>query len=483
MMSERLPIEIVFWGEPFDREAVKHTLRHLAMRVGWTIRPKAAYKFLYATTDDPGEIRVQEGDLVILSSPAVKEFMAESSSPIPVMKSDSGPVPFCHPRANDFCRQGWIGTDVIAGVHALLNLLYERRNRHKEKDGWILFEEDWWLKAGFTRPEPLADLWLDRIALEAEKIGWPSTGKQERDRMNPAAGTLILTHDVDYMPTRTNRGAPRFFRALLRQLLVRRSVGDAVRIIDRYCKRFIRNVAYNEIQSIAGREAALGAVSSFQFTVRRSHRWDPSYNLQRQYCIDSLRHLVQKGFEICLHGSYKAARIAGQLREEKFELERIAGSVVSGHRQHYLNFHPVTIFLELEKAGFRYDMSVGYNDMSGPRAGTLFPYRPYNVEKAKPYTMWEIPFVLMDTTLATTYRFSPDQAIDHCMEQIRQVNKSGGCVSIIWHQEQLSGILDPGFEELYWTLLGEIRTRGMSMTSGGRIVPAIDEMWDLTYED
>jgi hypothetical protein len=33
------------------------------------------------------------------------------------------------------------------------------------------------------------------------------------------------------------------------------------------------------------------------------------------------------------------------------------------------------------------------------------------MEKAKPFSLWEIPFILMDTTLATTYRFSSGEAL------------------------------------------------------------------------
>ena len=53
-MTERLPIEVVFCGAPFDRAAAIHTLRHLAMRVGWTLSPKAVHRLLYVT--DRGEL-------------------------------------------------------------------------------------------------------------------------------------------------------------------------------------------------------------------------------------------------------------------------------------------------------------------------------------------------------------------------------------------------------------------------------------------
>jgi hypothetical protein len=89
----------------------------------------------------------------------------------------------------------------------------------------------------------------------------------------------------------------------------------------------------------------------------------------------------------------------------------------------------------------------------------------------------------MDTTLATTYRFSSGEALEHCIDHIRPVEKSGGCVSLIWHQEQLSGLLDPGFDRIYWILLKKLKERGIRMTSGQRILPAIDALWKLTTEE
>ncbi|MGA3207493.1 MAG: polysaccharide deacetylase family protein [Syntrophales bacterium] len=483
-MCERLPVEVVFFGEPFDRDAIIHTLRHLAMRIGWTFRPRAERRIIYATTENPLEIPVREGDLVILSSHHVKKHMTESRAGIPLRGDHSGRFPFYHPGANDILQRGWIKADVIAGAHALLNLLYERKNRPEERDGWMRFTEDWWTGADFARPEPLADFWLDSIAFEAEKIGWPRIERRGQDAVSLAPGTVVLTHDVDYMPTRASRGMPRFFRAVLRQLLTRRSAGQAWQIMSNYRNAFFQPVPYDALKSIADEEALLGATSSFQFTVKRKHRSDPVYDLRKYYNVeDDLRNLLHRGFEICLHGSYRAGRTPGQITEEKMKLQTILGINVTGHRQHYLNFHPTTFFPELEKAGLKYDMSVGYNDMSGPRAGTLFPFRPYDMEKAKPFSLWEIPFILMDTTLATTYRFSSGEALDHCMDQIRPMEKSGGCFSIIWHQEQLSGLLDPGFDGIYWTLLKWLKDRGIRLTSGRVVVEEMAALWNQTIGD
>ena len=207
-----------------------------------------------------------------------------------------------------------------------LTFFLKERTVLKKKDGWIRFAEDWWTGAGFPKPEPLADLWLNSIALEAEKIGWPRVEGQGKDAPILAPGTVVLTHDVDYMPTRANRGMPRFLRAVLRQLLTRRSATQAWQVMGKYRKAFFQPVPYNAIETIADAETMLGAISSFQFTVKRRHRSDPVYDLSRYYSTeDDLRNLLHRGFEICLHGSYKAGRMPGGIAEERCELEKILG--------------------------------------------------------------------------------------------------------------------------------------------------------------
>jgi hypothetical protein len=190
--------------------------------------------------------------------------MTDSLSGIPLKGGNAGRLPFYHPKGDDINKRGWIKADVVAGAHALLNLLYERRNRPLERDGWMRFAEDWWTGAGFPKPEPLADFWLNSIAFEAEKIGWPHVERQGEGTLFLVPGTVVLTHDVDYMPTHGNRGMPRFFRAVLRQLLTRRRAGQAWQIMGKYRKAFFQPAPYNALKSIADEETILGAISSFQ---------------------------------------------------------------------------------------------------------------------------------------------------------------------------------------------------------------------------
>ncbi len=473
-MSERLPVEISFFGEPFDRQAVIHILRHVAMRAGWTLTPRAQNKIIFATTDDPAEITADEKDLVILSSSAVKKHIQKSKEPFPFDNLPEGRLPFPHLKWREIKRQGWIAADIIAGALGILNLWFESQTRSEKKRNWILFTEDWWQKTGWQKPEPVVDQWLKTIIKASSILGWQQCPNNKRP-------TVLLTHDVDYLPSSFNRGFPRFLRSLARQAITRKHLDYAVRNAYAYGKSFMRDLPYFDFERIVAGELVRGAYSSFQFVARRGHRCDPAYDLNNPCFREALKILQENNFEVCLHGSYRAGDEPLMLAEEKKALENILGYEVIGHRQHYLHLHPHSFFTGIENAGFPYDMSIGYNDVVGPRAGTYFPYRPYDIYKSKAFSFWEFPLVLMDTTLATSYLFQPAEALLKSKEELQHVVEARGCVSIIWHQEQMGGLLDPGFDEIYWMLLTELKKRGIRMISGCRILQEMDKSWEQTF--
>ena len=461
-------VQLVFVGEPFNREAVIHTLRHLAMRMDWqlTLDQTAERRIIYATTERTGAFETQPEDVVILSSRAVAEHLQTSRDPIPLALNR---LPFPH----RIQRSDWICADVIAGAYAAMNLWYEERTRSRVRDGWITWREDWMARAGFSEPAPLADDWLGEISCAAERIGW---GKPELHNRF----TVVLTHDVDYLPGAHDQGLLRALRAFARQIVSRRRALDAVRLIALYLQS---QKSYFAFDVTINSEAVRNAHSSFQLVAARHHRYDPAYAIAREPILSTLQKIAASDWEICLHGSYLASYTPGMLRDECIELERIAGVLVRGHRQHYLNFHPSQLFDAVEHAGLEYDSSVGYNDTSGARAGTYFPYRPFNVASGRAHDFWEIPFVLMDTTLATTYRFTSQEAFEHSKKTLARVSEGGGCVAMIWHLEQLSGLLDPEFDQVYFELLDWIRECGGIMTNGREIIPEWEMRWRATMAD
>ena len=95
---------------------------------------------------------------------------------------------------------------------------------------------------------------------------------------------------------------------------------------------------------------------------------------------ERLQTFVSAGREIGLHGIDAWIDIAkGQ--EEMAEITNITGAKNIGVRMHWLYFDDHSP-LALEKAGFSYDSTVGYNQTIGYRAGTAQVYKPLQAHQS-----------------------------------------------------------------------------------------------------
>jgi hypothetical protein len=88
----------------------------------------------------------------------------------------------------------------------------------------------------------------------------------------------------------------------------------------------------------------------------------------------------------------------------------------------------------LEKAGFAYDSTVGYNETIGYRAGTTQVFKPLDVEQ-----LLELPLHIMDTALLfSTYRdLSPEEAELAIGPLLENVARFGGVLTVNWHERSI----------------------------------------------
>ena len=126
----------------------------------------------------------------------------------------------------------------------------------------------------------------------------------------------------------------------------------------------------------------------------------------------------------------------------KKELERVSSTLhkpVSGVRMHWLYFNQQSPE-NLEKAGFLYDSSLGYNDTVGYRSGTLQAFKPLNAKK-----LLELPLHLQDTALFYPRRMNlPERKAAKLFDNLLDdANKYGGALTINWHHRSLGS-------ERYW---------------------------------
>jgi len=141
------------------------------------------------------------------------------------------------------------------------------------------------------------------------------------------------------------------------------------------------------------------------------------------------------GWEFGLHPALASRVTPGELAAEKRRLEEFLGFAVCGLRHHYLAFDssaPEESFRDHVRAGFEHDSSVGWRETSGFRAGTSFPYRPFDGERDSPVDLIELPLTMMDNHVVQLLEKETSTAIERMVDTVR---RAGGMLVLNWHTE------------------------------------------------
>jgi hypothetical protein len=144
-------------------------------------------------------------------------------------------------------------------------------------------------------------------------------------------------------------------------------------------------------------------------------------------------HCVQStGNEVGLHG-IDAWHDEASATSERTIVENIAATGVSGVRMHWLYFGPQTLGV-LDRAGFTYDSTVGYNETIGYKAGTTQAYRPLEAKK-----LLELPLHLMDTALfyPSYLNLGEKEAAARIQELFANAQRFGGILTVNWHDRSI----------------------------------------------
>lgn len=179
---------------------------------------------------------------------------------------------------------------------------------------------------------------------------------------------------------------------------------------------------------------------------------DPSYELAKNNILkEKLKILLKEGFEVGLHGSFNSASDKELLGKEKQILEQAINHEATKTRQHWLRyFEAITPYIHNEF--FKFDSTLGWNDLMGFRSGCVCRYRPYDHKNHKAFDHFETPQILMDSNIFGY--FSEDCARKAAIATLL-IEKAGQykntCVSISWHQRSCSP--DYGWNTAYEKIL------------------------------
>jgi len=200
------------------------------------------------------------------------------------------------------------------------------------------------------------------------------------------------------------------------------------------------------------------------FFIMALEKSDPDFNYTVTDISNDLGIILDRGWEVGLHGNQEAYNNLKMLKIQKANLERGLGRKIAGYRNHFLRFKIPETWKILEEAKFCYDATLGYSDSVGFRNGMCHPFRPFNLNTNEYINLCEIPLAIMDTTLFDSYmKMDMSTAWKITVQLINTVCKYNGVINILWHNNSFAGekltfyekILEYCFKKNAWLCCGD----------------------------
>jgi len=195
-------------------------------------------------------------------------------------------------------------------------------------------------------------------------------------------------------------------------------------------------------------------LATFFFLARPREGFSYRYNILTPRFRDLLKEISDRGHEVALHSSLHAFQKPWRINKEKLRLEQALGATVAGVRQHYLRLRFPEAWQFFTENGLLYDSSCGFNERVGFRAGTTFPFQTFNIHAKTHYSLYEIPFSLMDYALFGSGREDSHHLENRLNVLVDEVQNCHGLLNILWHPSNLA---EPPFRNAWKILMEQLQ--------------------------
>lgn len=274
--------------------------------------------------------------------------------------------------------------------------------------------------------------------------------------LDDAPFAICLTHDIDSIYQSVLSKGVNACR-LLRN-------GDFPRALHTLGQLRSRKIPLCNFSKIMDLEEKYGAKSTFFFMAENPGDQDYSYAIED--IGPEIGEIVDRGWEVGLHGGHRTYLNPQEMRRKKERLEKVTGKPVRGYRNHFLRFRVPDTWEYLSQAGFHYDTTYGYADCVGFRNGMCHPFWPYNLHTHREIDIVEIPLIVMDGTFPHYMRMDTHRAWDMIRKLIDAVEKYHGVLTVLWHNTFMEGENGVLYEKILWYC----KDRGAWMTNGASLL-------------
>jgi len=190
---------------------------------------------------------------------------------------------------------------------------------------------------------------------------------------------------------------------------------------------------------------------------------------------DWVARLQAAGCEIGVHG-IDAWHSIEKGREELNRVASIAGATGLGIRSHWL-LRDGNTYGVLDKAGYSYDSTCGYNETPGYRSGTMQVFRPPGATE-----LLELPLHIQDGALFFPGRqeLSEAQAERQCTAFIESAEKRGGVLTVLWHDRSHGP--ERFWGEFYFELLQMLKKRKVWFGTAAEVVAWFRKRREISFK-
>jgi len=177
------------------------------------------------------------------------------------------------------------------------------------------------------------------------------------------------------------------------------------------------------------------------FSLEKAQKIKPSHFVEIGIDTDNLQpenNLKQRLMEIfkdrklSLLGAEETAFHLDLLRMEQSVLEEFSAA---GFRTEKFDYQ--VLFSLLEKLNFKFDASVSFQNRIGFRAGTSFPFQPYNFKENRPFSVLEIPVGINANALFIQFKTNPKKIPKKLKTMINYATKHNSALAVSFDIENL----------------------------------------------
>jgi len=291
--------------------------------------------------------------------------------------------------------------DLLKSAFHLLSGYEEFRNGSLDQYGRFPYKESLPFKLGITG-KPVVNYYfeiiLKGIKLFAEANSLPFS-------RNPVLTEpiLMVSHDIDrtlgYGFFETGFKFKQLLGLSEPTLSRKETFRDAFNSLFHFLNPFSRKDPYWTFGTLMKWEEDREFRGTYYFLEKEGGRNENSrYRFHEKRFVKLFRELSERGHEVGIHGTLQSALSQDAMDRTIGNLRAVSPETVTGIRQHYLKFTPGTTGQIQEKAGLKYDASLGFAEHDGFRHSYCWPYRLFDYKNDRTLDLWEIPLTVMEGT-------------------------------------------------------------------------------------